>query len=127
MDECNSRRYMLSLRVTLHQLGLSVALIPSLQLIVNSDHGMQILPSLQMQRTCDYNSEGFRALYMLECGHGAGDLKASEEQRHIMWLTYKQDKLAEIKQLFHERKVSHLDVDPSGATWLEVFNAHSTL
>lgn len=127
MDECNSRRYMLSLRDTLHQLGLSVALIPSLQLIVNSDHGMQILPSLQMQRTCEYTSEGFRALYMLECGHGTRDLKASEEQRHIRWVTYKQDKLAEIKQLFHERKVSHLDVDPSGATWLEVFNAHSTL
>lgn len=127
MDECNSRRYMLSLRVTLRRLGLSVALIPSLQLIVNPDHGIQILPSLQMQRTCDYTSEAFRALYMLEHGYDTSVSTASDEQYRARWMTYKQDKLAEIKQLFHEGKVSHLDVDPSGATWLEVSNvAHLT-
>jgi hypothetical protein len=59
---------------------------------------------------------------MLEHGYDAFVQKASDEQYSARWMTYKQDKLAEIKQLFHEGKVSHLDVDPSGATWLEVSN-----
>ena len=123
MAGCNSRRYMLSLRVALGRLGLPLALIPSLQLIVNPDRGIQILPSLQMQRTCNYTSQGFRALYMLEHGHDTSVRKGSDEQYPARWMTYKQNKLAEIKQLFYEGKVSHLDVDPSGATWLEVSNA----
>ena len=122
IDKCNSRRYALNLRVALGRFGLPVALIPSLQFIVNPGHGIQIRPSLQMQRTCNYTSQGFRALYMLEHGYDASVQKASDEQYSARWMTYKQNKLAEIKQLFHEGKVSHLDVDPSGATWLEVSN-----
>jgi hypothetical protein len=122
VNGCNSRRYMLSLRVALNRLGLSVAVIPSLQFIISPNYRLQILPSLQMQRTRKYTSEGFRALYMLQHGYDTSDRKWSDEQRSARFVTYKQDKLAEIKQLFHEGKVSHLDVDPSGATWLEVMS-----
>ncbi|KAM0702270.1 hypothetical protein Q7P35_011180 [Cladosporium inversicolor] len=87
--------------------------------IVSGDYGLQILPGLQMQRTCKYTSQGFRALYMLEHGYDTSDWKANDEQRSARFVAYTQGKLAEIKQLFHEGKVSHLDVDPSGATWLE--------
>jgi hypothetical protein len=111
---------MLSLRVALNRLGLSVAVVPSLQFIISPDYRLQILPSLQMQRTRKYTSEGFRAMYMLQHGYDVSDVKGREEQLHVRFVTYKQEKLAEIKQLFHEGKVSHLDVDPSGATWLEV-------
>lgn len=120
VDGCNSRRYMLSLRVALNRLGLSVAVTPSLQLIISPDYRLQILPSLQMQRTRKNTSEGFRALYMLQRGYDTSDPKWSDKQRSTRLMIYEQDKLAEIKQLFHEGKVSHLDVDPSGATWLEV-------
>lgn len=121
-DGCNSRRYMLSLRVALNRLGLSVAIVPSLQFIVSPDYRLQIIPSLQMQRTRKYTSEGFRALYLLQHGYDTSDRKWSDEQTSARFVTYKQEKLAEIKQLFHHGKVSHLDVDPSGATWLEVMS-----
>jgi hypothetical protein len=113
---------MLSLRVALNRLGFSVAIVPSLQFIVSPDYRLQILPSLQMQRTRKYTSEGFRALYLLQHGYDTSDRKWSDEQTSAGFVTYKQEKLAEIKQLFHHGKVSHLDVDPSGATWLEVMS-----
>jgi hypothetical protein len=127
VDQCNSRRYVLSLRVALGRLGLSVALIPSLQFIVNPGYRLQVLPSLQVQRTCNYTSPGFCALEMLECGSAPLDRKASDEERSARFVAYKENKLAEIKQMFHEGKVSHLDVDPSGATWLEVIFLHITM
>jgi hypothetical protein len=127
VDQCNSRRYMLSLRVALGRVGLSVAVTPSLQFIVNPDCRLQILPSLQMQRTCNYTSPGFLALEMLECGFAPLDRKASDEERSARFVAYKENKLAEIKQMFHEGKVSHLDVDPAGATWLEVIFLHITM
>jgi hypothetical protein len=119
-DTCNSRRYVLNLRLALSRLGLPLAILPSLQLIIDRDCRPQILPSLQMQRTCKYTSRGFHALYLLEYGFSTFDREASTEQVSARFLTYQQDKLAEIKQLFHDGEVSPLDVDPAGATWLEV-------
>ena len=122
VDECNSRRYMLSLRIALGRLGLPVAVIPSLQLVINPNYRLQILPSLQIQRTCKNTSQGFLALYMLQHKGPTSDRSESGEQYSARFVRYKQNKLAEIKQLFLEEKVSHLDVDPSGATWLEVMS-----
>jgi hypothetical protein len=119
LDACNSRRYALSLRLALSQYGIPLAILPSLQLIIDRHCRLQVPPSLQMQRTCKYTSEGFCVLYMLEHGFPTFERNRSDRQIAARFLTYQQDKLAEIKQLFHDGTVSHLDVDPSGATWLE--------
>lgn len=92
-----------SVWISFTQIGIRLAISLSLDVMLSSQESY-IRPSLSFQRVVRRTSPGFTILYELELGVRKD------------WGKAKQDLL----ELFESGKASPRDVDPDGATWLEV-------
>ena len=119
-DTCDTRRYAVYARFALSRFGVPLAIRLATELKVHGGFVPVLYPTIDVQRVCNFTSPGFRLLEDIKEPPFQVNIYLDHDERLVCWHDMQARTIADIKRLFANGEVSHLDVDPEGRTWLEV-------